>query len=118
MGCILPLLESYVPRVTEQIQSRLHGVFGGILRNYLPQHWILEVEGECYTIAVDALGQCRVLRGRSESPDVTITVGHDRLRAGLEHRDREAPVAGAYSVTYQSPKGETAYRFLRSRFGL
>jgi hypothetical protein len=117
MPCLQPVLESYAMRVTRELEPRLRGVFGGIIRHYLPQEWILDADGEVYTIAVDPQGRCRVHAGASPSPDVTIRVGHDRLRAALERREK-APANGSYRVTFQTRKGETAFHFLRERFGL
>jgi hypothetical protein len=118
MSCILGLLEGYAPQVTEQLRPRLRGVFGGMIRAYLPQEWVFELESEVYTMSVDADGLCAVRVGRSAAPDVILRVGHDRLRAALEKRDRAAVPPGPLSVEFPTRKGESAYQFLRSRFGL
>lgn len=93
-------------------------MFGGIIRGYLPQRWVLDAEGEVYTIVVGVDGSCHVLPGREGPADVTIAVGHDRLRHALERRDPNNGPPGPYVVTFQTNKGATAYQFLRSRLGL
>jgi hypothetical protein len=93
-------------------------MFGAIIRGYLPQRWRIDVEGEVYSVVVDASGTCSVEPGSVGPPDVSIVVGHDRLKAALERRDPRGAPPGPYAVTFQTAKGATAYQFLRSRLGL
>jgi hypothetical protein len=118
VSCLEPLLKKYAERATAGLAPRLQGLFGAVARGYLPQAWVLRVDDEAFTIHVDREGVCTVRPGTAEAPDVTIRVGHDRLRSALAGEPRAPGDATPYAVTFQSSKGATAYRFLRDRFGL
>jgi hypothetical protein len=118
MTCIAPILKGYADRATAEIQRHLSGLFGGAIRGYLPQNWVLEVDSEVYTIAVDRAGLCRVLTTAPRSRDVTIRIGHDALKRALTDPQPGGGSRPAFAVTFQSSKGETAFKFLHERFGL
>jgi hypothetical protein len=118
VSCLGPLLAGYAPRVTAELAPYLHGPFGGMVRRYLPQRWVLEVGPERYTIAVETDGSCTIRAEPAPAPDVIVTVEHDRLRAALERRPAPAGAATPIGLAFPTAKGETAFRFLRSRFGL
>ncbi len=118
MSCLKPILEGYAPRVSQELKRHLAGLFGGVIRGYLPQHWVLEVDDETYTIAVDREGQMKVLTEAPARRDVTIRIGHDALHDALTAAGRPGVARPAYAVTFQSSKGETAFKFLHERFGL
>lgn len=118
MTCLKPILDGYAGRATQEIGRHLHGIFGGVIRGYLPQNWVLEVDREVYTIAVDSAGVCRIETKAPKSRDVTIRIGHDALKQALTDPDRSPAKRPAFAVTFQSSKGETAFRFLHERFGL
>ena len=118
MSCILPALEQVAARVSGQLAPYLRGPFGGLLRTYLPQTWLLEVGPEVYCLEVDRDGRCTARPGSAGSPDVVITVEHDRLRAALTGQAAEGGRRTAYAVRCPTSRGELAFRFLRQRFGL
>jgi hypothetical protein len=118
MSCLGPILARYAEEITGRVAPHVRGPFGGLLRGYLPQHWVIEADSEVFTLQLDTSGRCSVQAGRVASPDVTLRVGHDRLRAALERRDPAQVPPGPFSATFHTSKGETAYRFLRSRLGL
>lgn len=120
MSCLRERLAPLSERVSAELPSRLAGPFGGVLRAYLPQRWVVEADADRLEISVDRLGKCALAPAPPDgpAPDVTIRIGHDALRAALDHGTRPGSAAGPYSVVFGSEKGETAFRFLRSRFGL
>lgn len=121
MSCIVGLLRNAAPALEAQVQSRLQGFFGAMLRHYLPQIWVFRTEEEVASLEVDPGGHVAVHDGARVPPDVTIEVGHERLRRALGERTRPAPTSGPparFAVTTHTAKGKAAYGLLRDRLGL
>ena len=118
MSCIAGLLQDLAPDLEARIQPQLKGVFGGVVRGYLPQGWEFRTESEKATLSVDREGKVRAIPGAAKSPDVTIDTSHSRLEAALRTRRRESVPPGPLAVTPHTEKGRTAFAFLRSRLGL
>jgi hypothetical protein len=118
MSCEEDLLRGIAREVENEIRSRLHGFLGGMIRHYLPQTWEFHTEQGTAFLSVDIGGIVTVGAGPAARPDVTIEAGHDRLRAVLTSRRREAAPAGPLTVTPHSAKGRAAFDYLRGRLGL
>jgi hypothetical protein len=118
VSCVEELLRAVGRDVQPEIQSRLRGFFGGMLRSYLPQTWVFETEDGTASLAVDRAGTVTVSPGALPSPDVTVQVGHDRLKAALRTRRKDAVPSGPLTVTPHTAKGRTAFAYLRDRLGL
>ncbi|HTZ62067.1 MAG TPA: hypothetical protein VMC82_05455 [Thermoplasmata archaeon] len=118
MSCLEGLLEEAGRRFEPELQRRLGGLLGGLLRNYLPQAWVFETDAETVTLRVDASGHVTVGKGADPHPDVTIEIPHDRLAAALKTRDPAKVPPGPLSVTPHTAKGKAAFDYLRSRIGL
>lgn len=104
--------------VEPEIRSRLGGFFGGMVRAYLPQAWVFVTEDGTASLHVDRAGTVKVTQGAVPSPDVTVEVGHDRLKAALLTRRKDGLPPGPLTVTPHTPKGRTAFALLRDRLGL
>ncbi len=118
MGSPADLLRPVAPSVEAQVQSRLSGFLGGIVRGYLPQAWVFRTDGGVATLVVDRDGRVQVLPEAVPEPDVTIELSLERLRAALAQRSPPTGPPGAVKVTPHTPKGRTAFDFARSRLGL
>jgi hypothetical protein len=119
MSCIQGLLGSLSYEVEGQLKPALRGLTGIIVRGYLPQAWVFETESETVTFSVDAQGGVSTQQGDSLYRDVTIRWTHDLLASVLRTRSRASVPSGACpSVTTHTPKGRTAFNYLRGRFGL
>ncbi len=118
MSCVERLLQAVAKDAELEIQQRLHGLFGGMLRAYLPQTWVFRTEDGIASFCVDAAGKVTVRAGAASPADVTIETGHERLRVALTTRRREAVPPGPLTVTPHTAKGRTAFEFLRGRLGL
>jgi len=118
VSCIEALLGKVGRDVQPEVQSRLGGFFGGMLRSYLPQTWVFVTEDGTASLHVDRAGVVTVASGVLPSPDVTVQVGHDRLKAALLTRRKDAVPPGPLTVTPHTAKGRTAFAYLRDRLGL
>ena len=118
MSCILDLLRTAGKEFEPEIRTRLSGLFGGILRHYLPQTWVFRTEHEVASLTVDPTGAVSVTSGAAPTPDVTVEIPHDRLKAALTSRKREAVPPGPIQVTPHTAKGKAAFDYLRGRLGL
>ncbi|HXY47390.1 MAG TPA: hypothetical protein VEK13_05805 [Thermoplasmata archaeon] len=118
MSCVEALLRRVARDAEPEIQQRLHGLFGGMIRAYLPQTWVFRTEDGTASFRVDSTGRIEVASGADPSPDVTIEIGHDRLKAALTSRRREAVPPGSVTVTPRTAKGKVAFGYLRERIGL
>lgn len=112
------LLRVVGQRVEAEVKPRLSGLFGGLLRGYLPQVWEFRTEVDILCLTVGRDGSCRVSRGPSETPDVTVEIPEALLTKALKEGTRAAIPVGSTKVTARTAKGRTAFDFLRSRFGL
>lgn len=118
MSCVEGLLRETGRQFEPEIQQRLHGLFGGIIRSYLPQVWVFETDDGTASLHVGAQGAVTVVSGASPHPDVTVKIPHDRLVAALKTRNKELVPPGPLTVTPHTAKGRTAFDYLRSRLGL
>ncbi len=118
MTSVEALLASFARDAEPQVRQQLGGLFGGILRAYLPQTWVFRTEDGVATLRVDAAGKFSVVAGAVAPADVTVEVGHARLTAALTTRRREAVPPGPLTVTPHTSKGRTAFEYLRGRIGL
>lgn len=118
MSCLEGLLRDAGRELEPQVQHQLRGFFGGMVRHYLPQVWVFETDQETVTLAVDPAGAVAVRSGRDEHADVTVRLGHDRLRAALTTRTRDRVPAGSVDVTPHTAKGKAAFGLLKGRLGL
>ena len=119
MTCIEGLLRDSGPALETQVRSRLEGFLGAMLRSYLPQTWVFRTETEIASLEVDEKASVRVSPGARTPADVTIEVGHERLRRALTgRRGSSGGDGGAVHVTAHSAKGRAAYGLLRARLGL
>ena len=117
MSCIVGLLRNAAPALEAQVQSRLQGFFGAMLRHYLPQIWVFRTEEEVASLEVDPGGHVAVHDGARVPPDVTIEVGYARLAAALAGTPPPA-TPGPYAVATHTAKGKAAFDYLRGRLGL
>jgi len=118
VSCVEELLGKVGRDVQPEVQARLHGFFGGMLRTYLPQTWVFVTEDGTASLDVDRAGVVTVAPGARPSPDVTVEIGHERLRAALLTRRKESVPPGPLTVTPHTAKGKTAFAYLRDRLGL
>jgi hypothetical protein len=118
MTCLISLFDPICNEIESELKEALKGLFGGIVRNYLPQQWIFKTDLETVTLYVDIDGNTQVKDGLGSTPDVTIDSDHEYLSTILRMRDRPSFPQKWFNVSFQTPKGETAFNFLRGRFGL
>jgi hypothetical protein len=118
VSCVEKVLEGVARDLQAEVQNRLRGFFGGMLRHYLPQTWVFRTEDGTATLRVDEQGAVSVTSGALAPADVTVEVGHDRLRQMLTTRSRDPNPTGPLHVTTHSAKGKAAVGFLRERLGL
>lgn len=112
------LLRAVGLRIEAELKPRLSGLFGGMLRGYLPQVWEFRTEREVVALRVGPDGSSEVRPGPSDTADVTVEIPEAVLRRALTERRRDAIPPGTAKVTARTSKGRTAFDFLRSRFGL
>ncbi len=118
MPCIFGLLQNVAVEVEQDLKPRLGGLAGFLIAGYLPQTWVFQTEEGVITLTVDSRGNAGVASGTPPSRDVTISTTHAVLSAALRYRDRSRVPAGPLKVTPHTPKGQTAFNFLRGRFSL
>lgn len=118
MSCEVELLRGVAADAEREVRARLTGFFGGIVRSYLPQVWVFTTEEGTASLRVAADGRVTVTPGAAATADVTIEVGHARLRAALTTRDRSRVPPGPLTVTPHTAKGRAAFDYLRGRIGL
>ncbi|MGI0140319.1 MAG: hypothetical protein ACREBT_04115 [Thermoplasmata archaeon] len=118
MNDLSTALTRMVPALERQIRPRLEGFVGSMVRSYLPQTWVFEAEGEAASLTVDREGNASVAAHALPAPDVTIQAKREILLAALT-RGREASAHESdFHITTHTPKGRTAFSFLRQRFGI
>jgi len=118
MASIEGLLRGVCSEIEAQLKPSISGLFGGIVRGYLPQAWVFRTEHEAVTLHVDRSGNASVSRGISPNSDVIIEWAHELLSTTLRTRSRPSVVSNPPKVSLQTQKGATAFNFLRGRFGL
>jgi hypothetical protein len=112
------LLRDAGRQIEPELQRRLKGLLGGIIRSYLPQAWVFETDNGTASLVVDRDGTVSVTGGAASHPDVTVKIPHDRLVAALTTRNKDLVPPGPLTVTPHTSKGKTAFDVLRSRLGL
>ncbi len=117
MSCLEELLAKTARSVEGELRPRLSGIFGSIVRAYLPQLWVFRTDEGTVSLAIDRQGRAQVVAGALPNPDVTVEIPHDRLRAALTQRSRAAIPPGALTVTPHTAKGRTAFDYLKGRLG-
>ncbi len=119
MSELKDLLAGLTPEIEEQLKPALSGLFGGIVKGYLPQVWGFRTERGSAALAIDDSGNVSAVEGVPPTADVIIVWGHDQLLTALKTRSKEAVPAGhPPQVDFRSPKGKTAFTFLRGRLGI
>ena len=118
MGSIADLLDHLCPEIEAQLKPNLQGIFGGVIRGYLPQAWAFKTDAETVTLDVDADGRASLRRGGSPNPDVLVKGTFDALSAALSVRNPAMVPAGSIQAIPLTSKGKMAFQFLRNRFGL
>ncbi len=117
MASVRELLEPLAARAEHEVRPRLGGMFGGMLRAYLPQTWVFTTEQGSASLTVDGEGRATITEGPAVPADVTVEVGHARLESALASGGRQiAP--GRFEVTPHTRKGKAAFDYLRGRLGL
>lgn len=116
---LLTALQEIAPPLQKELQGRLASFAGMFIVGYLPQTWAFVTKEGSAALSVDKKGIVTVTPGAPPSPDVSVEWGNAALVAALLRQKRSpAPEDPALRVTPHTPKGKTAYDFLRSRFGL
>ncbi len=117
MSCLEELLTKAARSFEGELQTRLHGFLGSIVRAYLPQVWVFRTDDGTVSLAIDQEGHAKVTTGAAPHPDVTVEIPHDRLRAALKSGRKEAVPPGPLTVTPHTAKGRTAFDYLKGRLG-
>lgn len=112
--------QTVAPRVTAELQPHLRGLFGGVIRGYLPQVWWFSTENGHATLTVDKQGESRVYEGQVGQPDASIRWTDQAFYVALSTQDRRRlpPGTPEPQVQIHTSKGRAAYNQLRSRLGL
>ncbi|MFZ0699138.1 MAG: hypothetical protein WAN74_02975 [Thermoplasmata archaeon] len=119
MSQLVPTLRQIAPGLEAELKGRLASFAGMFIVGYLPQTWVFLTDDGSAGLIVDQKGSVTVQAGAPTGPDVTVEWGHDALIAALLRQKRpSAPGDLPLRVTPHTPKGRTAYEFLRGRFGL
>jgi hypothetical protein len=118
VGSVADLLENLRPEIEAQLKPNLEGIFGGVIRRYLPQAWAFKTDVETVTLHVDPDGHVSVRSGGSPNPDVLVKGSSAALSAALSLRNPAMVPAGSIEATSLTSKGQMAFQFLRSRFGV
>jgi hypothetical protein len=118
---ISTLLEkTVVPKIRTELRPHLEGLFGGVVRSFLPQTWWFSTESGDGTLVVDQSGAGKVYDGKIGHPDVSITWTDHEFFVALTTGDREGLPAKrtAPKIQVHTPKGKVGYEQLRKRLGL
>jgi hypothetical protein len=118
VSCTADVLARLGLSVEAELKPRLGGLFGGVVRAYLPQTWVFRTEEDAASLTVDATGRASVSRTALPGPDVTVEVPHSELAAALAPGGRRGPPSPKVKVTAHTAKGRAAFDYLRPRLGL
>ncbi len=118
MSCLRELLQAVAQDLETRVRAELGGPLGALVKGYLPQRWVFQTENETLTLQIERDGRAETIDGIPGTPDVTIETSHDRLAAALRHRRQDMVPPGPFKATPHTPKGRTAFNFLRNRLGL
>jgi hypothetical protein len=119
VSCIESLLGPVCYEIEAELKPALANFLKGmIVRGYLPQTWVFETENEANTLTVDTSGNAAVFSGAAGPRDVTINWSHDFLSTVLRTRSQASVPYGQHPrITCHTQKGQTAFNFLKKRFG-
>src|SRR5256885_1035215 len=95
VGSIADLLDRLRPEIEAQLKPNLQGIFGGVIRGYLPQAWAFKTDAETVTISVDSHGNVSLRSGGSLNPDVLVKGSLDALSDALSTRN---PIAVLFLI--------------------
>jgi len=101
-----------------KLKGVLRGLFGGMVKGYLPQKWIFRTESEAVTFSVAKAGTASVEAGEGSPPDVIITIDHDYLLEALRTRKRPEVEPRNLDVEFRTEKGRTAFNYIRKEIGV
>ena len=119
MSELMDILESLCPEIEKELKPKLGSILlGPFIRGYLPQSWVFRTEKETVTFSVDKKGITAVKEGAVEEPDVTIEIDHEFLVEALKSRSQPEKAPEKNDIEFHTTKGETAFNFLKKRFGL
>jgi hypothetical protein len=108
--------------ICQEVQTKLKGVlrglFGGMVKGYLPQKWIFRTDSETVTFSVAKAGTASVEAGEGSPPDVIITIDHDYLLEALKTRRRPGFQPRNINVEFKTGKGQTAFNYIGKELGL
>jgi hypothetical protein len=111
-------LAQAAPSLEAEVKTRLGGFLGGIVRSYLPQTWVFRTPGDAASLTVDGTGHVTVSPAALDNPDVTIELAAGALPQLLASRGKAAGPPAGVRVTTHTPKGKTAFDYLRGRLGV
>lgn len=114
---LMPLLERVAAEIEADLKAQIAGLYGGIIRRYLPQVWNISTDREKAYVIVDAHGTTRAYKGLGAAPDVTIRGNYAVVCHTLHTRSRAGAPPGDVQVVTNTEKGETAFQFVRGRLG-
>jgi hypothetical protein len=119
MSELKEIFESLCPEVEKELRPKLKSILmGPFIRGHLPQSWVFRTEKETVTFSVDKKGNAVVKEGAEENPDVTIDLDHGYLVEALKTRKQPEKLSEKNDIRFHTKKGETAFNFLKKRFGL
>jgi hypothetical protein len=118
MSELTKLLEDAAHQLEPEIQRRLQGLLGGIVRAYLPQLWLFRTDQGTASLTVSSSGAVSVAGGEAAHPDVTIELPMDLLKKALTARRADGVPRGPVKATPHTAKGRAAFDYLRGRLGL
>jgi hypothetical protein len=114
---LVELLAPMSPRVEAELKPRLQGFLGGIIRAYLPQHWVFETETEKATVTIAKDGGVSVAPGAVDQPDVTVRAPRSQVEAIAKGGPPPARRPDDVQVAAHTARGRAALEQVRKRFG-
>lgn len=108
-------LSALCTEIETELKPHLRGFGAIVIRKYLPQAWSFQTEAGAAILRVDAGGNASVCREFGGPVDVIIKLSQSQLVEVLRSR---VASGSPPRVIFQTSKGEAAFNFLRSRFGL
>src|SRR5256885_16211518 len=110
VGSIADLLDELCPEIEAQLKPNLHGIFGGVIRGYLPQAWALKTETETVTLDVNTEGSVPLRSGGSPNPPVLVKGNFDPQATALSIRNQTNGLAGPIQATPSTSKENRAFQ--------
>ena len=119
MNGLEELFSPIAQEVEAQVKKYLKGLLSaGMIKPYLPQHWLFETEKETVTLCMNRNGDTSVAQGQKDPIDVIINIDHDFLSKALETRERPDFEPETFDVSFKTKKGETAFGYMKKHLGL